>query len=208
MAPRQRPRIAQAAGNGPADLSLARLLKLAAIVTVTMLTSCASRPAKPHSALKLAARVRGCTRIRTQKPVRMEFKHVTCAFAGGDEPIAIAAFTSYGAERRWIPDCGSPDSPGPRYQGCCVQGNLWAATADFNQLKSRGRLLVRPRPGSSRVQRDHRCRRRAPGQQHGRVTLTRATCGTAATVKDQCHDRCRPSMTLGPASSANGTAPR
>ncbi len=66
----------------------------------------------------------------------MELQYVTCVFVGADEPMAIATSANFGAERRWIADGGSPSAPDPHYQGCCVEGSLWAATADFNQLKA------------------------------------------------------------------------
>lgn len=101
-----------------------------------MLTACGSTATVPSSARTLAARISGCVHVTAQKSVQMELQDVTCIFPGADESVDIATFANSGDEHRWIADGGSPTSPDPHYPGCCVQGNLWAATVDFNSLKA------------------------------------------------------------------------
>jgi len=63
----------------------------------------------------------------------MELGDVTCKM---DVQVEIATFANARDEQPWINDGGSPTSPDRHYQGCCIQGNLWAAIVDYNRLKA------------------------------------------------------------------------
>ena len=64
----------------------------------------------------------------------MELQDVTCSL--GQIPVEIGTFANAHDEHRWISDGGSPMAPDPHYPGCCIQGDLWAATVDFSKLKA------------------------------------------------------------------------
>ena len=109
-----------------------RWLLAAVVVTVAAVAACGT--SKPPSARDLAAKISGCTHITARTPAVMELQDVTCSHGG--TPVEIGTFANAHQEHRWIADGGSPMSPDPDYAGCCVQGDLWAATVDFNKLKA------------------------------------------------------------------------
>jgi len=89
--------------------------------------------AEPPSARSLAAEIPGCKDITVRAPAAMELEDVTCNLG---VQVDLATFADARDEQRWIDDGGSPASPDRRYQGCCIQGSLWAATVDWSRYKA------------------------------------------------------------------------
>ncbi len=108
-----------------------RMKSLVPVIAVlaVLLTGCGS--SGPPSARALARKIPGCSGISNGTPGAMESQDVLCTLQDGAQ-IEIGTFANTSDERQWIGDGGSPASPDPAYAGCCIQGNLWAATVGFN----------------------------------------------------------------------------
>ena len=107
---------------------------IALIVFALALTACSSsappKPAGPPSASALAAKIPGCSQITQMTPMVISVQDVTCTMSDGTL-VEIATFTNAHNEQAWIENGGTGSPPDPAYAGCCIEGNLWAATGSW-----------------------------------------------------------------------------
>jgi hypothetical protein len=127
----ERPRVGQCEPSRGGDMSRARRFALA-VVACGVLAGCGvSTPAGPPSARALAHKIPGCGGIIAGTLSDMEAQDVTCTLQDG-APVEIGTFANASDERQWINSGGDPALPDSLYAGCCIQGQLWAATVGFN----------------------------------------------------------------------------
>ena len=66
---------------------------------------------------------------------------VICDLADGS-PLELATFPTQSAETHWIQRGGSGSPPNHYYPGCCIGGNLWAATVGLPDYVGQGSVPV------------------------------------------------------------------
>jgi hypothetical protein len=109
---------------------------IAAAATVLTLAACggtantASTSGSP-SATALEHKIPGCGQITVNpSPQVGDVQDVTCVLANGTQ-VDLATFAAQAAELAWIQNGGEGSPPDPSFAGCCIEGNLWAATGSW-----------------------------------------------------------------------------
>ena len=101
-----------------------RILPAVAVITLAACSSPATTSTHTH-AMTLAQKISGVTGCRDATADAGSTGDVTCTLADGSQ-LELATFATQSAETRWIKNGGT--GANPYYAGCCVDGNLWAAT--------------------------------------------------------------------------------
>lgn len=125
--------------------------RLLPAVGVLALAACSS-PGGPHSAattaspthpaaMTLAQEISGVTGCQEATPDVESTGDVICSLADGSQ-LELATFVTKSAETQWIQNGGTGSPPDPSYAGCCIEGNLWAATVGAPDYVDSGSVPV------------------------------------------------------------------
>ena len=94
-------------------------------LAAAVLAGCSS--GGPPAAASLAGKIPHCGSLATNTPPVIAVQDVTCIMPDGSQ-VELVTFATSADEQQWIASGGSPATPDPQYDGCCLQGTGWAAT--------------------------------------------------------------------------------
>jgi hypothetical protein len=111
-----------------------------ATVTATVTVTAGAGSGHP-SAMALAQKIAGVTGCGQSTPDVESTGDVICSLSDGSQ-VELATFATQSAEMQWIQNGGTGSPPDPAYAGCCIQGNLWAATVSAPDYVDSGSTAV------------------------------------------------------------------